>query len=123
MPATVPPIAIRGSVPMVINPVATGAVYLALALPPTAYAVRHTRRPWAAGLFGAAIGMGLSVLLNPYLPFNFWAHARDFIIEPFLENKLFRKPGEGVLTLLFHVGVPVAFAMLLYRLSPPIDDD
>jgi len=104
---------------MVINPIATGAVYLALALPPTAFAVRYTRRPWAAGLFGAVVGMGLAVLLNPWLPFNFWAHARDFIIEPFLEKKMFRRPMEGALTLLFHVGVPVVFAMVLYRVRPP----
>jgi hypothetical protein len=107
---------------MVINPIATGAVYLCLALPPTAYAVRHTRRPWAAGLFGAAIGMILAVLLNPWLPFNFWAHARDFIIEPFLEGKLFRRPSEGFMTIGFHVGVPVIFAIVLYRVRPPTDD-
>ena len=107
---------------MVINPIATGAVYLCLSLPPTAYAVRHTRRPWAAGLFGAAIGMVLAVLLNTWLPFNFWAHARDFIIEPFLEGKLFRRPGEGIATLAFHVGVPVLVAMVLYRVWPPEDD-
>jgi hypothetical protein len=104
---------------MVVNPLATGAVYLALALPPTAYAVRHTRRPWAAGLFGAAIGIALAVLLNPYLPFDFWAHARDFIIEPLVEKKLFVHPRVGVMTLAFHVGVPVAFAMAWYRLRPP----
>lgn len=107
---------------MVINPIATGAVYLALALPPTVYAVRHTRRPWAAGLFGAVIGIGLSVVLNPYLPFNYWAHARDFIIEPFLEKKMFVRPREGLLTLLFHVGVPVVVAMVLYRVRPPRDE-
>ena len=107
---------------MVVNPVATGAVYLVLALPPTAYAVRHTRRPWAAGLFGAVVGMTIAVLLNPWLPFNFWVHARDFIIEPFLEGKLFRRRTEGLLTLAFHVGVPVLFAMVLYRVRPPRDD-
>jgi len=107
---------------MVVNPLATGAVYLALSIPPTVFAVRHTRRPWAAGLFGAVIGMGLSVLLNPWLPFNFWAHARDFIIEPFLEGKLFRRPREGLLTLAFHVGVPVLVAMVLYRVLPQPED-
>ncbi len=113
-----------GSVPptMVVNPLATGAVYLCLALPPAAYAVRHTRRPWAAGLFGAVIGMAASVILNPWLPFNFWVHARDFIIEPFLEGKLFRHPKEGLATLAFHVGVPVLFAMVLYRVRPPREE-
>lgn len=108
---------------MIVNPIATGAVYLCLSLPPTAYAVRHTRRPWAAGLFGAVIGMTLAVLLNPWLPFNFWVHARDFIIEPILEKKMFTYPGEGLLTVAFHVGVPVLFAMVLYRVRPPRDDD
>lgn len=107
---------------MVINPIATGAVYLCLALPPTVYAVRHTRRPWAAGLFGAAFGMIVAVLLNPWLPFNFWAHARDFIIDPFLEGKLLRRPREGIATLLFHVGIPVLFAIVLYRVRPPRDE-
>ncbi|MGZ3476943.1 MAG: hypothetical protein ACXWUG_24770 [Polyangiales bacterium] len=66
---------------MIINPIATGAVYLVLALPPTIYAVGRTRRPWAAGLFGAAVGIVLAILLNPWLPFDFWAHARDFLIS------------------------------------------
>jgi hypothetical protein len=104
---------------MVVNPLATGAVYLALALPPTVFAVRHTRRPWAAGLFGAAVGIVLAVLFNPYLPFDFWVHARDFIIEPFVEKKLFVRPREGMMTLAFHIGVPVVFAMVWFRLRPP----
>lgn len=108
--------------PMIVNPVATGAVYLALALPPTIFAVRRTRRPWAAGLFGAAVGMTLAVLLNPWLPFHFWAHARDFIIEPILEKKALQHPRQGLATLAFHVGVPVVFAMIWYRLRPPRDD-
>lgn len=108
---------------MVVNPIATGAVYLALAVPPTVFAVRHTARPWAAGLFGAVVGMAIAVVLNPYLPFNFWAHARDFIIEPFLEGKLFRRPSEGLATLAFHVGVPVLLAIILYRVLPKPDFD
>jgi hypothetical protein len=107
---------------MVVNPIATGAVYLCLALPPAAFATRYTRRPWAAGLFGAVLGMAAAVILNPWLPFNFWVHARDFIIEPFLEKKMFRHPKEGLLTLAFHVGVPVLFAIVYYRLRPPADD-
>jgi hypothetical protein len=107
---------------MIVNPLATGAVYLALAMPPTVFAVRHTRRPWAAGLFGAAVALGLSLVLNPYLPFNYWAHAHDFIIEPFLEGRMFRPPLRGVLTLAFHLGVPVVVAMVLYRTLPRADD-
>jgi hypothetical protein len=107
---------------MVVNPLATGAIYLALSIPPTIFAVRRTHRPWAAGLFGAVVGMGLSVLLNPWLPFHFWVHARDFIIEPFLEGKLFRRPRVGLLTLAFHVGVPVLVAMVLHRVLPQHED-
>jgi hypothetical protein len=108
---------------MVINPIATGAVYLALALPPTIYAVGKSRRPWAAGLFGAAVGIALAILLNPWLPFGFWAHARDFLIEPLIERKLFRHPKEGMATLAFHVGVPVLFAIVWSRVRPPREDD
>lgn len=107
---------------MIVNPLATGAVYLSLSIPPTVFAVRHTRRPWAAGLFGAVIGMGLSLVLNPWLPFNYWAHAHDFIIEPFFEGKLFRRPLVGLGILAFHVGLPVLLAMVLYRVLPRPED-
>ncbi len=103
---------------MIVNPVATGAVYLFLALPPTAFAARRTHRPWAAGLFGAACGILLSLVLNPWLPFHYWAHAQDFIIEPFVEKKLFSHPRDGLATLAFHVGVPVLFAMIVHRVWP-----
>jgi hypothetical protein len=103
---------------MNVNPVATGAVYLALALPPTLWAVRHTARPWAAGIFGAVCGIVLAVVLNPYLPFDFWVHARDFLIEPFLERRIFRDLPRGLLTTAFHFGVPVLVAIVVYRRRP-----
>ena len=103
---------------MVVNPLATGAVYLALAAPPTVFAARRTARPWAAGLFGAAVAIALSTVLNPWLPFDYWTHARDFIIEPFLEGKLFRDRGLGAAILAFHLGVPIAIAFVVHRWFP-----
>ena len=107
---------------MIVNPIATGAVYLALALPPSAWATRHSRRPRAAGVFGAVVGMLLAVLFQRVLPFDFWAHANDFLIEPFLEGKAMRNPRQTLLSLGFHVGVPVLFAIVVARVWPPRDD-
>lgn len=106
---------------MVVNPLATSAVYLALSLPPALWASRHSRRPWAAGLFGAVVGIALSWAFGAYLPFHYWAHANDFILEPFVVRR--RPWGQTAwLSAAFHFGAPVLVTVLVRRRWPVRED-
>ena len=106
---------------MVVNPLATGAVYLAMAVPPALWASRHSRRPWAAGIFGAVVGMFASWVFASILPFNYWAHANDFILEPFI---LRRRPWGATAwwSAAFHLGAPAIITVLWRRKWPAKDD-
>lgn len=102
---------------MVVNPLATGAVYLALSVPPALWASRHSRRPWAAGLFGAVVGIALSWLLGSVLPFHYWAHANDLILEPLVHR---RRPWGATAwwSAAFHLGAPVVITVLVRKRWP-----
>jgi len=96
----------------------TYAVYLAFAIPLGVLLLLMLRRPIVAGISGSVAAMTLTCLLKEYLPFNYWAHANDFIIEqftPFLVPNCEFKPGEAFLSLIFHVAVPVGALWLLDR--------
>lgn len=89
----------------------TASVYLGVALPICLVLLLLTRRPIIAGLVGAMLAMLATALLRYQLPFDFWAHGNDFIIEPFAQGRIVRHPVEGLLSLLFHVGVPVLLTL------------
>lgn len=106
---------------MVIDPIATGAVYLAWALSASGVIWYLTRRPLASALAGSVGAMAATSALKNILPCNYWAHANDFIIEPFLQLHCLRSPFEALLSLAFHVGVPVLIVWgLSRRLRKPI---
>jgi len=86
----------------------TYAVYLVFAIPLAGLLLLVLRRPIAAGIGGSVAAMTLTCLLEEYLPFNYSAHANDFIIEqftPFLVPNCEFKPGGAFLSLIFHVAV------------------
>jgi len=61
----------------------TYAVYLVFAIPLAGLLLPVLRRPIAAGIGGSVAAMTVTCLLEEYLPFNYSAHANDFIIEQF----------------------------------------
>ena len=104
-----------GSLANVVNLDVTYAVYLGVALPLAALLFLLLRRPIAAAVVGSVLAMVLTSVFKEYLPFDYWAHANDCIIEPlapFLRNATF-KPIEAAASLLFHVGVPAGIVWLL----------
>ena len=76
------------------------------------------RRLILAGIVASTVSMVTTCLLKDYLPLNYWAYANDCIIEQFaffLVPYCAFKPCEALLSLVFHVGVPVGFAWLLSK--------
>ena len=100
----------------------TYAVYLAVALPLCALLLLVLRRPVIAGIVGSTLAMALTSIFKSYLPCDYWAHANDFIIEqftPFLVPNATFEPFEALVSLLFHVGIPVVMVWLLSRSLRP----
>ena len=95
----------------------TALVYLAFAVPLAVVAALVTRRVVLSSLGASAAAMAATAALAAHLPFDYWAHANDFIIEPFVHGKIFRQPFEGLLSLLFHVGVPLVLVFVFGRLT------
>ena len=105
----------HGPLANTVNLDVTYAVYLGVALPLAGLLFLLLRRPIAAAVVGSVLAMMLTSVFKEYLPFNYWAHANDFIIEqfaPFLRNATF-KPIEAAVSLVFHVGVPTGIVWLL----------
>ena len=94
----------------------TAAVYLAFALPAGAILALLFRKAALGALVGCIAAMVSTALLKGKLPFHYWAHANDFIIEPFYRMQILKYPLEGLLSLLFHVGVPMGLIVYLPRL-------
>ncbi len=99
---------------MVIHAEATAAIYLAFALPGSVCLWYLTRKPVTSAVAGSVWAMIVTSALKHVLPFNYWAHANDFIIEPFFQLGFFTRPIEAALSLLFHLGLPV---LLVWGLS------
>lgn len=92
---------------MVIDITATGIIYLLSALPASGMLWFLTRRLILSAIAGSVAAMIVTSALKDVLPCNYWAHANDFIIEPFFQFHCLRHPIEALLSLAFHVGCPV----------------
>lgn len=103
---------------MMISPIETGAVYLAIALPLSVAAALTMRWPLTAATLASVSAMVLAAICKNALPFNFWAHANDFILEPFFQGKIVTSPLEGTLSLIFHIAVPTSIAMGVRAVYP-----
>ncbi len=97
----------------VINPFATGFVYLLFAVPLALIGVAATKRLVVPALAASLIAMITTTVLRNVLPFNYWAHANDFIIEPFFRGDIVHEPVEGALSALFHFGMPLLIVLPL----------
>ena len=95
----------------------TALVYLVFAVPPAIALTAATRRPVVSSLGVSVLAMVVTAALKAHLPFDYWAHANDFIIELFLQGKILERPIEGLLSLVFHLGVPLGVVLLFRRLT------
>ncbi|MBA3817254.1 MAG: hypothetical protein H0X17_00040 [Deltaproteobacteria bacterium] len=68
------------------------------------------------------LAIALAAGSRSLLPLSFQAYIDDFILE-LLAGKALRQPMEGVMTIAFHVGVPVLFAFGLRRARRLPDGD
>jgi hypothetical protein len=96
---------------MVISTTATATVYLSFALPASCLLWWLTRRRILSAIAGSIAAMTVTSLLRYALPCNYWAHANDFIVEPFARFHCLEYPFEALMSLAFHVGVPLLAIM------------
>jgi hypothetical protein len=90
---------------------ASVTIYLAMALPVTLLAARWTTRPWTAGAFGGVVAIIASAVAGTALPFDYWLHARRWIVEPLIERSApFSRIAPSAL---FHLGAPIGFAIVV----------
>ena len=117
----------RYSAPMwlatAINPLPAAALYLVVASTCCAIVLLLVPRPSVAAIVGSMAAMAVTAVFCRHLPFQFWAHANDFIIEPFARGRIFSEPVVGLFSLLFHIGIPLLLTLGLarwsHRKSPP----
>ncbi len=111
-----PTISLTAAIGFVVCLELTGAVYLAFAVPAGVILALLFRRAALGALVGCIAAMVATSLLKSKLPFHYWAHANDFIIEPFYQLKILKHPLEGLLSLLFHIGLPMALIVYVPNL-------
>jgi hypothetical protein len=99
--------------------IACAGLYLAVALPATFIVTRYSGRFWACGLFAAVFAIFLSMMINPYLPFNYWVYVNQYMIELFVQKHLFSRPKSALFSLTIHVFAPMLFAFIAMKRWPP----
>jgi hypothetical protein len=85
----------------------TLAVYFAIALPLCIIPTVLTRNPLFFGALGSLVAMVIVTMLRHWLPFEFWAHARLLIIEPFMLGGWQHDLIEALQSIAIHIGVPL----------------
>src|SRR5688500_18791840 len=84
----------------------TALFYLAIAVPLAVGAAMFSRKPLLASAVVSTVVLAAVALLRYQLPFHFWAHANDFIIEPLIRDRVIGDPIGASLSLAFHIGLP-----------------
>jgi hypothetical protein len=90
----------------VVDPLATGLLYLAIAVPLAVVAALFSRKPLLPSAIVSAVVLVAVAVSRYQLPFHFWAHANDFIIEPLIRDRVIGDPIGASLSLAFHIGLP-----------------
>ena len=92
---------------VVIYPERAAALFLAICLPLAMLGAFIFKRPIVASIVASVFTMIFTVIFRKSLPFHYWAHANDFIHEPLVRDRVVFDFGVSVMSLLFHLGVPL----------------
>ncbi len=93
----------------------TLAGYFVVALPICIIQTVLTRNPLLFGTLGSLVAMVVVMLRRHWLPFEFWAHARLFIIEPFVLGGWHHDLVDALQSIAIHIGIPLLLCLSVDR--------